>query len=269
MRLLPARAEQAACGVRAGVDLSARARNCHARRVASVSAAPPTEASDLDTIYRGDLRTARGRRNAWIDSLLIDHALLRLVWSNAGTVIPGRLYRSNHPTPGRLARMVRRHGIRTVINLRGACGNGSDALSREAARLLGVAFIDAPISSGHAPSRERLLALIEALGSAAGPLLVHCKSGADRAGFAASVFCLLHGAPVAAALRQMSWRYGHMRGSRAGILDAVVLAYAREGEGRLDFPAWVRTCYDPAAISRGLRTSRVARFVNDRVLARE
>jgi protein tyrosine phosphatase (PTP) superfamily phosphohydrolase (DUF442 family) len=165
--------------------------------------------------------------------------------------------------------MVRRHGIRTVINLRGQCGNGSDALSREAARRLGVAFIDAPISSGHAPSRERLLALIEALGGAAGPLLVHCKSGADRAGFAASVFCLLQGVPVAAALRQMSWRHGHLRQSRAGILDAVLVAYARDGEGRLDFATWVRRCYDPGAISRALRTTRLARFINDRVLARE
>jgi len=223
----------------------------------------------MDTIYRGDLLTARGRRNAWIDSLFVDHALLRLVWTNFDASVPGRLYRSNHPTPGGLARLARRHGIRTVINLRGECGNGSDALSREAARSLGLTLLDVPISSGSAPSRTRLLALIAALREAAEPILVHCKSGADRAGFAAGVFCLLNGQSADAAMRHLSWRFGHLRGSRAGILDAVFLAYRDEAEGRLDFASWVRLTYDPAKTSRALRTNRVARFVQDRVLARE
>ena len=223
----------------------------------------------MDTIYRGDLLSARGRRNAWLDSLLVDHGVLRLGWRNFGTVIPGRLYRSNHPTPGGLARMVRLHGIRTVVNLRGQCGNGSDALSRTAARRLGLAFLDVPVSSGHAPSRERLLALIEALDGAAEPMLLHCKSGADRAGFAAGVFCLLQGGSTDIALRQLSWRFGHLRRSRAGILDAVFWQYRREAEGAADFATWVRRAYDPVAVSRDLRTSRAARFVNERVLARE
>jgi protein tyrosine phosphatase (PTP) superfamily phosphohydrolase (DUF442 family) len=223
----------------------------------------------IPMLYRGELATPRGRRSAWVDSLLVDHGLLRTVWTNFGVVIPGRLYRSNHPTPGGLARLVRRHGIRTVINLRGASGNGSDALSREAAARLGVAFVDAPLSSGHAPSRERLLDLIAALRGAAEPVLVHCKSGADRAGFAAGLFCLLHGGSAADALGHLSLRHGHLRRSRAGILDAFFLAYRREAEGVRDFEAWVRDGYDPAALQRDVRTSRVARFVNDRVLARE
>jgi protein tyrosine phosphatase (PTP) superfamily phosphohydrolase (DUF442 family) len=220
-------------------------------------------------LYRGELVTRRGRRSAWVDSLLVDHGLLRMVWTNFGTVIPGRLYRGNHPTPGGLARLVRRHGIRTVINLRGPSGNGSDALSREAAARLGVAFIDAPLSSGHPPSRERLLDLIAALRGAAEPVLVHCKSGADRAGFAAGLFCLLHGGSSADALRHLSLRHGHLRRSRAGILDAFFLAYRREAEGVRDVEAWVRGGYDPTALRRDVRASRMARFLNDRVLARE
>jgi uncharacterized protein (TIGR01244 family) len=223
----------------------------------------------VDTIYRGDLRTARGRRNAWLDSLFVDHAVLRLAWTNFGVVLPGRLYRSNHPTPRTLARMVRRHGIRTVINLRGPCGNGSDALSREAARRLGLAFVDVPISSGHPPTRAGLLGMIDALGAAEAPILVHCKSGADRSGFAAGVFRLLQGGSSADALRQLSWRFGHLRRSRAGILDAVFLAFRREAEGVQDFATWVRTGYDPARLNRDRPVSGVARFVNDRVLARE
>lgn len=223
----------------------------------------------MDTIFRGDLTSPAGRARAWLDSLLVDHGLLRLVWSNWGTVAPGRFYRCNHPTPGRLARATRRYGLRSLINLRGATGNGSDALSRERAARLGLHFIDVPMSSGGAPSREQLLALTEALRSAPQPALIHCKSGADRAGFAAAVFLLMQGKSVVEAMRQLSLRFGHLRRSRAGVLDAVLLRYAREAEGRKDFLDWVREDYDPAVAGGAFRARRLTSFISERVLARE
>ena len=223
----------------------------------------------MNTIFRGGLDTQAGRRRAWIDSMLVDHGVFRLAWTNAGPVLPGRLYRCNHPTPGRLSAMVRRWGIRTVLNLRGTTGSGSDALSRERARLLGLTFVDVPMSSGHSPPRDSLLALIAALQGMREPGLVHCKSGADRAGFAAAVFLLLQGATVAQAKRQLSLRWGHFAHSRAGVMDAVLLAYAREGEGRLSFADWVRDGYDPDAIDAGFDTGRLSALLHDRILRRE
>jgi protein tyrosine/serine phosphatase len=223
----------------------------------------------MDTIYPGSMATWRGRRLAWLDSMLVDHGALRVVWSNFAPVVPGRLYRSNHPTPGRLARDVRRHGLRSVINLRGPTGNGSDALSREAAGRLGLKFFDVPMSSGRAPSRERMETLVAALQSAPAPALLHCKSGADRAGFAAAVFILLQGGSVAQALRQMSLRFGHLRRSRTGVLDALLLRYAAEAEGRHAFVDWVREEYDEAALSRDFVAGGLASFVQKHVLARE
>ena len=222
----------------------------------------------MDSIFRGSLATSGGRALAWVDSLLVDHALLRLVWSNAAVVIPGRLARSNHPTPGRLSRAARL-GLRSVINLRGATANGSDALSRRQAARLGLVLLDVPLSSGHPPPRDRLLALIAALQTAPTPALVHCKSGADRAGFAAAVALVLHGAAVAEARRQLTWRHGHLARSRAGVLDAVLLCYQREGEGRQSFPDWVRDGYDPDAIARAFGASGLAGVLHDRVLGRE
>ena len=73
----------------------------------------------MDSIFQGDVTTARGRALAWLDALVVDHAVFRLAWSNFATVAPGRLYRCNHPTPQRLAALTRRHGLRTLINLRG------------------------------------------------------------------------------------------------------------------------------------------------------
>jgi protein tyrosine/serine phosphatase len=204
----------------------------------------------MDTIFRGDLASTGGRARAWVDSLLVDHGLLRLVWTNWATVAPGRLYRCNHPTPGRLARAVRRFGLRSLINLRGATGNGSDALSRERAARLGLQFIDVPFSSGQAPTREQVFLLIAALRSAPPPVLLHCKSGADRSGFAAGVFVLMEGGTSAAAFRQLSLRFGHVRRSRAGVLDAFFKRYARDAEGKKPFLDWVREDYDAATLRR-------------------
>ena len=46
-----------------------------------------------------NLSTPAGRRGAWLNSLLVDHAVLRISWRNWGVVEAGRLYRSNHPLP--------------------------------------------------------------------------------------------------------------------------------------------------------------------------
>src|ERR1700736_1746797 len=102
----------------------------------------------MDSIYRGDATTARGRTLAWIDALFIDHAVFRLLWTNFAAVAPGRLYRCNHPTPP-----PRRYGVKTLINLRGQTRNGSDALTREAAAKLGLDFIDMALESRGAPQR--------------------------------------------------------------------------------------------------------------------
>ena len=223
----------------------------------------------MDTIFRGRLDSFPGRANAWADSLLVDHALLRLAWTNFAVVSPNRLYRSNHPTPGRLKNMVRRLGLRTIVNLRGPCGNGSDALSREAAARLGVDFIDAPLRSREAPPRERLLSLVETFRTMREPALVHCKSGVDRAGFASGVFLLLQGGRAREALAQLSPRFGHLPHSGAGILRGLFLRYAAEAEGRKAFLAWLREDYDPAALRAAFAAGRWSSRLADRVLARE
>jgi len=223
----------------------------------------------MDSIFRGDISTARGRTVAWIDALFIDHAVFRLVWSNLAAVVPGKLYRCNHPTPYRLARLTRRYGIKTVINLRGQTGSGSDALSRDAARRLGLHFHDIPMESRGAPQRDRVLKLYEIFRTMQAPALMHCKSGADRAGLAAGLFVLFEGGSAAQALRQLSLRFGHVRQAPTGILDAFFLRYQREGEGRKPFLDWLRQDYDEAALRREFHANRLASFITDRMLARE
>jgi protein tyrosine phosphatase (PTP) superfamily phosphohydrolase (DUF442 family) len=223
----------------------------------------------MDTIYRGDLVSKAGRRNAWMDALFVDHAVLRLGWTNFATVQPGVLYRANHPLPGHLRRYVQAVGLRSVINLRGQCANGSDALSREAAGRLGLEFYDMALESRGAPQRVRIMRLAEIYRTMARPGLIHCKSGADRAGLAAALYVLIEGGSSAQALAQLSWRFGHIKQSNTGILDAFIATYAREAEGRVGFLDWVEHMYDETDLRARFRSRSLARFVNDRILRRE
>jgi protein tyrosine/serine phosphatase len=223
----------------------------------------------MNSIFTGDVRTVGGRALAWLDALVVDHALFRLVWSNFAAVVPGRLYRCNHPTPARLAALTRRYGLKTLINLRGETRNGSDALSRAAARTLGLEFVDAPLDSRGAPQPERILGLFDIFRNMRAPALLHCKSGADRAGLAAGLFVLFQGGTSTEALAQLSIRFGHIRHARTGVLDAFFHHYAREAEGRKPFLDWVREDYDQARLQRNFHANGLASFVNDWVLAHE
>lgn len=215
------------------------------------------------------MATSAGRAAAWGDSLVIDHAVFRALWDNLAEVVPGRLYRSNHPTPQRLAAAARRFGLRTLINLRGQRACGSDALSRDAAARLGLAHIDIAFESRGAPHRDRVLRFAEIYRGLDAPALMHCKSGADRAGLASGLAILFEGGRAADALGQLSWRFGHVNRSRTGVLDAFFIRYARDGEGRLPFLDWVRDEYDEAALRRDFVAGGLASFVNDRLLRRE
>lgn len=216
--------------------------------------------------FRGDV--VQQRMSAWRDSLLVDHAVFRLIWTNFSEVYPG-LYRSNHPTPGQLAGATRRLGLTTLINLRGRRFCGSDALSRDAASRLGLQHVDMAFESRGAPHRERILRFHSIIADLRGPALMHCKSGADRAGLASGLAVLFAGGTATEALRQLSWRFGHWTAARTGILDAFFQLYAREAEGRLGFLEWVRDEYDEEALRRSFTAQGFASFITDRVLRRE
>ena len=145
----------------------------------------------MDTIFKGDLQSRSGRLIAWVDALLVDHGVFRLGFANLAEVAPGRLYRTNHPTPGRLAKLVRRFGIQTLINLRGQAKNGSDALSRDAAARLGLDFVDMALESLGAPQRDRIRAsardLSDDAATRADPLQIRGGPGGAGSGFVHSV----------------------------------------------------------------------------------
>lgn len=206
--------------------------------------------------------------STWINSLFVDHAALRIGWRNWAVVAPGKLYRSNHPLPWQLRAAARRHGIRTVINLRGhrqSCG--SDTLAREEAARLGLTQIDAPFESRGAPHKDRILRLVDILARAEEPILIHCKSGADRTGLVAGLWLLLQGRPVSEAAAQLTLRHGHIRQGKTGILDAFFAAYAAAAPK--PFLDWLREDYDEAALRAAFQSQPWADRLLDGVLRRE
>ncbi len=219
--------------------------------------------------FNGDVATTNGRLGAWSDSLFVDHAIFRTVWTNFAEVIPGKLYRSNHPTPSHLAAFARRHQLRTLINLRGQRKCGSEALSLERSQHLGLDHVYMAFESRGAPHRDRILRFAALWPQLRFPALLHCKSGADRAGLASGLALLFEGGTSAEAVAQLSWRFGHWNRARTGVLDAFFLRYAEEAEGRLPFLRWVEDEYDEARLKRDFVAGGLSTFVTDRILRRE
>lgn len=212
--------------------------------------------------WQRPIETARDRRQAWASLMLSDHGVLRLAYRNRHRV-SDLLWRSAQPAPFDIA-WARRAGVRTVLSLR-ADGFGGDPLERDACARLGLAFARLVLQSRAAPSRETLRAAMALLPALETPVLIHCKSGADRAGLGAALWLILvEGRTAAEASRQLSWRYGHVKSAKTGILDAFLDAFATTGEARgIPFAEWVETVYDPEALKASFRSSRAA----DAVLA--
>ncbi len=209
------------------------------------------------------------RRSKTIDMLLFDHGLLRKAWRNEHEVAPG-VWRSSQPDPAMIRRLAAQ-GVKAIVNLRGATEWGSYFLEREACRAAGIELVDFKLNSRKLPSREELLALDALFERLPKPFLMHCKSGADRAGFAAALYLLLRGdMPVDEAKRQLSWRYLHLRGAATGVLHFLLDRYAADSAGEpMSFRAWVERRYDPEALMAAYEADPAASFVVDRLLRRE
>lgn len=144
-----------------------------------------------------------------------------LLGQNLHTVIPGRVYRGAQPTAQSLERLVRDHGIRTIVNLRGNCNPLPWYLVEgRVAQHLGICQEDISFSALHLPPPNEMRELIEVLDRAEYPIYLHCRAGADRTGLAAAVVLLLQeGVPYTRARAELGLYYGHLSFGRTGYVD--------------------------------------------------
>ena len=195
---------------------------------------------DIPPVDRASWAKAR------IYNLWFDHSALRLIWTNQHEIAPG-VFRSNNPTPGRLKRL-KSDGIKSVLTLRGGSETAHYLTEKAYCAELGLAFHSIGFSDKQAPPAAGLLALIDLFRRIEKPFVMHCKSGADRAGLASVIYLLvIEGRPLDEAQKMLSPRFLHFKGSKTGILDRVFDAYRAEGRGR-SFEDWLRDGYVPEAI---------------------
>ena len=149
---------------------------------------------------------------------------------NVCEVVPGRLYRSAQPSDTRLAQLSRKHGIRTIVNLRGEHPGEPWYDSEKAfAERNNLKLVSIPLSAGRALSTREMSLIEKAFTESPRPMLIHCKSGSDRTGLACAIFLLVSGSPWAVADGQLSLRYGHFPylWSASQAMDDSLVSYAQ------------------------------------------
>jgi len=209
--------------------------------------------------------------------MLGDHGFLRKFYDNSHEVVSGKLWRSYQPSPAKLADWKLR-GIKTIINLRGDKPSGPLFLEQEACDKFGLKLVTLRAWSREAPPKKFLHAARKLFEDIEYPALIHCKSGADRAGLMAALFLFFHeGKPLNEALDQLSFRYGHIKQGKTGVIDAAFdayIAHASANDIALDdvdaFFTWVDSdAYDPAQLKRDFHAALWGRILSDVILRRE
>ena len=188
--------------------------------------------------FNGPAVTVREKRRAKFYIDWIDHGILRAIWRNRAQVGPGIL-RSNHPTPNQF-RQEARDGLRTVVNLRGASNEPQYLLERAICAQLELKLIDFAIPATKRPTRALIKNLMAEIERADKPLLIHCKSGADRTGIACAALVLSMGGTIQEARKQLSPRFLHFRTGRKGILDTFLDEFEEaQAKTGIQFQDWL------------------------------
>lgn len=217
-----------------------------------------------------DLTTRPGRFGACLDFLWNDHAYLRLGFQNAFWISP-EMVRSNQPWPYQLKRW-KREGIKTIVNLRGGFDASFFALEKDACERYGLNLVNFTVTSRDVPSKAAILAARDLFQTIEYPAVMHCKSGADRAGIMSVLYAHFRlGQPIREAMGQLSLRYMHVRQGLTGVLDYIFQLYLAEGEPQgLSFVDWTQSPgYDPKKIKADFRAGRLGSLLTEKLLRRE
>ncbi|MEE8428132.1 MAG: tyrosine-protein phosphatase [Gammaproteobacteria bacterium] len=168
---------------------------------------------------------------------------------NFDAVIQDQVYRSAQLGAPELQRIIKQHGIRSIVNLRGAHPREPWYRQQRAVALqLGVAHHDLRFSAAGLPPITEVLRLKRVLQNTERPLLIHCQHGADRTGMASALTLLLDSdQSIDQVQKQLSARYFIFSGHSTGrlLLDEYVqwLATNNARHNSTLFAHWLETDY--------------------------
>ena len=175
--------------------------------------------------------------------MLVDHGFIRSIYFNLHP-ISDKMWRSAQPGPSHVRRLASR-GVKTILNLRGVNDSGHYHLEKKTCEENGITLVSFPVSSRDMPKVEWVLGLRDIFNEIEYPAVLHCKSGADRAGLAATLYAYVHeGRTLDDAMDQMSIKYGHIKQAKTGMIDHFFLSYKRRNlESPIEFFEWVEGEY--------------------------
>ncbi len=199
-------------------------------------------------LEKGPLTNQR-KRSAIRHSFWMDHECLRQFYHNAHEISKD-VFRSNQPSPERIRDWYDK-GIKTIINFRGVSNQGAYLLEKEVCENLGVELINYKLFATKLPPQKSILDLEEVFKKIRKPVLMHCKSGSDRAGLGAALyFIYILKSPIEDAQKQLSFKFLHIGGWSAGILDYMLMRYRQEFENTgISFKDWVKNIYEPVQLT--------------------
>lgn len=145
---------------------------------------------------------------------------------NFHTLDAGKAFRSSQLSGEALSWVIDKHGIKTVVNLRGP-NAGKPWYDQEAAacQAKNVVLVDLPMSSKSLPPPELLKSIVETLRTAQYPILIHCESGSDRSGAVSGLYRLdILQQDRSEAMKELSPEYWHFRASKP-CMDKLVEIY--------------------------------------------
>jgi protein tyrosine/serine phosphatase len=142
-------------------------------------------------------------------------------YDNFHPITPGEAYRSAQLDSGELTYYIRKYNIKSIINLRG------DAVmapwyreEKHVSAEYNVKLYDISLSACREPAEGEIRTLIMLFNKAPRPVLIHCRSGADRSGLVAAMWkVIVDKEPKSEAEKQLSLFFGHIPIGKTAELD--------------------------------------------------
>ena len=164
--------------------------------------------------------------------------------------------------PGRATHPYNNGGAVPVSSTDRAIADGSNASTAQGPQ---------PYPAPRRLDDGELAGIVELFREMPKPLLLHCKSGADRAGLVSAIYLLTEkNAPVDEAIHELRfWPHGHVRQAKTGILDHFLDTYREHYRAHgTAFMDWIEHHYRQA-VRDSFHSSWWANRLVDGILRRE